>query len=203
MPIKSEVSISYSLSFFYLFYVFSSIFCGMISNRSWWYIFYFYFFCDGIFMYMFFWNLCNRWRMMWRIVVRSVTSERGSQTPTDSNGQICLLFILCVFFINIVVYESKTNRDDMFFFLGFKDGCICEESTELIRTERERERKPNPTLTIRSNIPSTDTCCHFWPMMTQSPTSFLLLGDNLSSSFFSSFYLDKSFLMIDYESIMT
>ncbi|CAF2034632.1 hypothetical protein YC2023_104867 [Brassica napus] len=39
------------------------------------------------------------------------------------------------------------------------DGCICEESPELIRTERER--KPNPTLRIRSNIPSTDSCCHF------------------------------------------
>ncbi|WZZ84269.1 hypothetical protein YC2023_112848 [Brassica napus] len=57
--------------------------------------------------------------------------------------------------------KSKPNRLQRTSRLWFKDGCICEESPELIRTERERERKPNPTLPIRSNIPSTDTCCHF------------------------------------------
>ncbi|CAG7859665.1 unnamed protein product [Brassica rapa] len=69
---------------------------------------------------------------------RRALGDIGERKPKP-NGQNCLLFIfMCVLFINIVVYESKTNRDDMFFFGGFEDGCICEESPELIRTERER-----------------------------------------------------------------
>ena len=44
---------------------------------------------------------------MRRIVVRSVTSERGSQNPTDSNGQIWLLFIFMCVFLSIL---SCMNR---------------------------------------------------------------------------------------------
>ena len=112
--IKSEVSISSSLSFFlFILCLFVNILWHDLEQIVMVYLFFFVmvYLCS-----MFFWNLCSRWRMMWRIVVRSVTSERGSQNPTVRT--VFYLF-LCVFFLSIL---SCMNRKQIVMICSFLGG---------------------------------------------------------------------------------
>ena len=116
--------------------------------------------------------------------------ERKSKPNRLQRSDLAFIYFYVCFFINIVVYESKTNRDYMWnrtSRLWFKDGCICEESPELIRTEREREEAKSHTAhTVKHSFHR-----HLLSFLTDDDAITNLLpslGDNHLSSFFSSFY---------------